>query len=165
MRIAVATPVAVPPAEAIAAYGSPAFYEDRTTRDDIAVLGVVDHEDQGDRIVLEVHFAFVGSVSGAVRRVVDPAKMSWITRTEVFLEEARSSWEVLPDYYPDRLRASGTYRFEEGPGGPASTLVRVEGDLKVHVPLVGGTVERVIVGGLRSYIQNEVQEIPGLQSR
>ncbi len=165
MRIAVATPVAVPPAEAIAAYGSPAFYEDRTTRDDFAVLGVVDHEDQGDRFVLEVHFAFVGSVSGAVRRVVDPAKMSWITRTEVFLEEARSSWEVLPDYYPDRLRASGTYRFEEGPGGPASTLVRVEGDLKVHVPLVGGTVERVIVGGLRSYIQNEVQEIPGLQSR
>ena len=67
VRIAVAAPVAVSPAEAIAAYGSPSFYEDRRTRDDIAVLGVVDHEDRGDRVVLEVHFAFVGSVSGAVR--------------------------------------------------------------------------------------------------
>jgi len=64
---------------------------------------------------------------------------------------------------PDRLTASGTYRFEEGPDGPASTLVRVEGDLKVRVPLVGGTVERVIVSGLRSYIEAEVNEIPGLQ--
>jgi hypothetical protein len=165
VRIAVATPVAVPPAEAIAAYSSPAFYEDRPRRGDIAVLGVVDHEDRGDRVVLEVHFAFVGSVSGAVRRVIDPAKMSWITRTELFVSEARSSWEVLPDFYPDRLRAGGTYRFEEGPDGPASTLVRVEGDLKVSVPLVGGAVERVIVSGLRSYIEGEVQEIPGLRSR
>jgi hypothetical protein len=163
VRIAVTAPVAVSPAEAIAAYGSPAFYEDRTTRDDIAVLGVVDHEDHGDRVVLEVHFAFVGSVSGAVRRVIDPAKMSWITRTELFVEEVRSRWEVLPDYYPDRLTASGTYRFEEGSDGPASTVVRVDGDLKVRVPLVGGTVERVIVSGLTSYIQAEVQEIPGLR--
>jgi hypothetical protein len=161
VKIAVAAPVAVPPSEAMAAYGSPAFYEDRGVRDDIAVLGVVDHEDDGTRVVLEVHFAFVGSVSGAVRRVVDPAKLSWITRTEIFPDEARSSWEVLPDYYPDRLTASGTYRFDEGPDGPLSTVVRVDGDLKVRVPLVGGTVERVIVSGLRSYIEDEVREIPG----
>jgi hypothetical protein len=96
-----------------------------------------------------------------VRRVIDPAKMSWITRTELFVEEARSRWEVLPDYYPDRLTASGAYRFEDGPEGPASTVVRVDGELKVRVPLVGGTVERVIVSGLTSYIEAEVQEIPG----
>jgi hypothetical protein len=163
VKISVAAPVAVAPAEAIAAYGSPAFYEDRPRRDDIAVLGVVDHEDYGERVVLEVHFAFVGSVSGAVRRVIDPAKMTWITRTELFVSEARSSWVVLPDHYPDRLRASGTYQFSEGPSGPDSTLVRVEGDLKVSVPLVGGTVERVIVSGLRSYIEGEVQEIPAFR--
>jgi uncharacterized protein DUF2505 len=161
VRIAVAAPVAVPPAEAIAAYCSPAFYEGRSTGGDVTVLGVVGHEDHGDRVVLEVQFAFVGSVSGAVRRVIDPAKMTWITRTELFVSEARSRWVVLPDHYPDRLRASGTYRFEEGPDGPASTLVRVEGDLKVSVPLVGGRVERVIVSGLRSYIEGEVQQIPG----
>ena len=39
----------------------------------------------------------------------------------------------------------------------------MEGDLKVRVPLVGGTVERVIVSGLTSYIEAEVQEIPGLR--
>ncbi len=165
MKISIAAPTAVPPEVAVAAYGSPAFYEGRITRDDIAVLGVVDHEDHGSRVVMEVHFAFVGSVSGAVRRVIDPAKMSWITRTEIFPEERRSAWEVLPDHYPDRLRAGGTYRFDEGPDGPLSTTVRVEGDLKVHVPLVGGTVERVIVSGLRSYIEREVQDIAAFDAR
>ena len=83
MKFAVRQAVAVPPARAMAAYGSPAFYEGRPARDDIAVREVVRHEAAGDRILLEVRFAFTGSVSPAVRAVVDPGKMSWITRTEI----------------------------------------------------------------------------------
>lgn len=141
------------------AYGSPAFYEGRPARDDIAVREVVRHEDAGDRILLEVRFAFTGSVSPAVRAVVDPAKMSWITQTEILRAERRSSWVVLPDHYPDRLQARGTYRFEEGDAGPGTCMVEVEGDLKVRVPIVGRSVERVIVGDLRAYIADEVAGI------
>ncbi len=111
------------------------------------MVEVVRHDDSGDRILIEVRFAFTGSVSPAVRAVIDPAKMSWITRTEVLLAEARTSWVVLPDHYPDRLSASGAYRFEAGDDGPGSTDVDVEGELKVHVPIVGRSVERVIVVG------------------
>jgi hypothetical protein len=106
-----------------------------------------------------VRFAFTGSVSPAVRAVVDPGKMSWITQTEILLAEGRSSWVVLPDHYPDRLSATGTYRFEEGDAGPGSTEVEVEGDLKIRVPIVGRSVERVIVGDLRAYITDEVAGI------
>ena len=159
MKFAVRQAVAVPPARAMAAYGSPAFYEGRPARDDIAVRGVVRHEAAGDRILVEVRFAFTGSVSSAVRAVVDPGKMSWITQTEILLGEGRSSWVVLPDHYPDRLSASGTYRFEEGDTGPASTDVEVEGDLKIRVPIVGRSVERVIVSDLRAYIADEVAGI------
>jgi Protein of unknown function (DUF2505) len=165
MKLSVAQAVAVAPAQVMEAYGSPAFYEGRPTGDDIAVLGVVDREvtGSGTRVVLEVHYAFRGSVSSAVRAVIDPARMSWVTRTEIHLDEARATWEVLPDYYPDRLRAGGVFRFEPGPRpGPdsGSTLVTVEGDLKVSVPIVGRSVERVIVSGLRNYIQGEVESIP-----
>ena len=69
---------------------------------------------------------------------------------------------VLPDHYPDRLRASGTYRFGAGDDGPGTTLVTVEGDLKVQVPIVGRSVERVIVSDLRAYIADEVSSIPDL---
>ena len=156
MKFAVRQAVAVPPARAIAAYGSPAFYEGRAARDDIAVREVVRHDATDDRILLEVRFAFTGSVSPAVRAVVDPGKMSWITRTEILLSEDRSSWVVLPDHYPDRLSASGAYRFEEGDNDPGACDVEVEGDLKVRVPIVGRSVERVIVGDLRAYIADEV---------
>jgi len=140
----------------MAAYGSPAFYEGRSTRDDIAVREVVGHQASGDRILLEVRFAFTGSVSPAVRAVVDPGKMSWVTQTEILLAEGRSSWVVLPDHYPDRLSASGVYRFEEGDADPGTCDVAVEGDLKVRVPIVGRSVEKVIVGDLRAYIAEEV---------
>jgi hypothetical protein len=161
VKFAIRQAVAVPPARAMAAYGSPAFYEGRAPRDDIAVREVVHHEAAGDRVLMEVRFAFTGSVSSAVRAVVDPAKMSWVTRTEILPAERRSSWVVLPDHYPDRLSANGTYRFEEGDGGPETTVVEVEGDLKIRVPIVGRSVERVIVGDLQAYIADEVTGIAG----
>jgi hypothetical protein len=159
VKFAIRQAVAVPPPRVMAAYGSPSFYEGRPARDDIAVREVVSHTATGDRIVLEVRFAFTGSVSPAVRAVVDPAKMSWITQTEILLAEGRSSWVVLPDHYPDRLSANGVYRFAEGDGGPGTCNVEVEGDLKVRVPIVGRSVEKVIVGDLRAYIADEVTGI------
>ncbi len=69
---------------------------------------------------------------------------------------------VLPDHYPDRLTAPRRLPLRAGPDGPDSTVVHVEGDLKVHVPIVGRTVERVIVSGLRAYIEDEVTSIPDL---
>jgi hypothetical protein len=159
VKFSVRQAVAVPPARAMAAYGSPAFYAGRPARDDIAVREVVHHEDAGDRVLLEVRFAFTGSVSPAVRAVVDPGKMSWVTQTEILPAERRSSWVVLPDHYPDRLSARGTYRFEEGDTGAGTCVVEVEGDLKVRVPIVGRSVEKVIVGDLRAYIADEVAGI------
>ncbi len=162
MKIAIRQAVAVPPARAVAAYGTPAFYVGRPGRDDIAMVEVVRHDDLGERVLIEVRFAFTGSVSPAVRAVIDPAKMSWVTRTEVRPAEARTSWVVLPDHYSDRLSAGGSYRFEEGDDGPDSTIVHVEGDLKVRVPIVGRSVERVIVTDLRRYIRDELAGIPDL---
>jgi hypothetical protein len=159
VKIAIEQAVAVPPARAVAVYGSPDFYRGRPRRDDIEVREVLDHQDTGSYVLIAVRFAFTGSVSPAVRRVVDPSKLSWVTRTDVYPAEARTVWRVLPDNYPDRLTASGTYRFTDGPS-PGSTLVQVEGDLAVHVPLVGRSVERAIVSGLRNYILDEVASIP-----
>ncbi len=43
-----------------------------------------------------------------------------------------------------------------------SSVVSIEGDLKVHVPVLGKSVERVIVSGLRKYFEAEVLTIPDL---
>ena len=164
MTFSFVAPVAVPPAHAVAAYGIPAFYEGRPVRDDIAMLGVVRHEDAGDRVLIDVHYAFTGSVSSAVRAVIDPSKMSWVTRTVIYPGELRSTWDVVPDHYPDRLTSAGSHRFTPADGG-AATVVSVEGELRVHVPIVGRSVERVIVSDLRAYVAGEVASIPELPTR
>lgn len=163
MHFATSQTVDVSPARAMAAYGDPAFYEGRPIQDHIEVLELVRHEDTGSRVLMEVRFAFRGPISPAVQRVIDRNKMSWITRNELRPDEGRAEWVVVPDHYPDRLSASGVYRFDEG-DGPAgsSSVVSIDGDLKVHVPVLGKSVEKVIVSGLRKYFEAEVLTIPDL---
>ncbi len=48
-----------------------------------------------------------------------------------------------------------------GDGGLGTCDVEVEGELKVRVPIVGRSVEKVIVGDLRAYIADEVAGIAG----
>jgi hypothetical protein len=144
---------------AIAAYATPAFFEGREPRDNISVLEVVRSERTGDSVVMEVRFQFSGAVSSAVRAVVDPKKMTWVTRSELNLTARRSDWTIVPDHYPDRLSGHGSYVFAPAPDGPDATVVTLEGELKVHVPFVGRAVERVIVSGLRSYFGAEVKSI------
>ena len=162
MKFSTTQAVAVPPARAMAAYGSPAFYEGRGVKDHIEVLEVVRHEDTGSRLLMEVRFAFRGPISPAVQRVIDGNKMTWVTRNEIKPDEARADWQVLPDHYPDRLSASGVYTFGPGPGSGPGSVVGIEGDLKVHVPVLGKSVEKVIVSGLRKYFEAEVLTIPDL---
>jgi hypothetical protein len=121
---------------------------------------VVSQEADGSREWIEVRYQFAGSVSSAVRAVIDPAKMSWVTRTEFHRDAQRMSFTVLPDHYPDRLDCHGTFRFSDGATGANSSVITIEGDLKVHVFLVSRTVEQLIVNGLRAYLAAEALSLP-----
>jgi hypothetical protein len=160
VKFSVGQSVAVAPDAAVAAYGNPAFYEDRAPSGDISLVEVVSHEDTGAGVRIEVRYQFTGSVSSAVRAVIDPTKMSWVTRTDIDKTQRRTSFTVLPDHYPDRLDCSGTFTFAEGASGPGATVITIAGDLTVHVFLVGRTVEQLIVTGLRNYLEAEVSTLP-----
>jgi hypothetical protein len=107
-----------------------------------------------------VRYRFTGAVSSAVRAVIDPAKMTWVTRTDIDHAQRASSFTVLPDHYADRLECQGTFRFSDGASGADQTAVSIEGDLKVRVFLVGRTVESTIVSGLRAYLVAEISALP-----
>jgi Protein of unknown function (DUF2505) len=165
MKFSIGQNVAVAPGVAVAAYGNPAFYENRAASGDISIVEVVGHEDAGAHVRIEVRYKFTGSVSSAVRAVIDPAKMSWITRTDIDTEHRRAAFTILPDYYPDRLECSGTFTFAAAASGPKATVITIAGDLKVHVFLVGRTVEQIIVNGLRKYLEAEISTLPGFTAR
>jgi hypothetical protein len=159
VKFSIGQNVAVAPDAAVAAYGNPLFYEGRQPSGDISLVEVVSHEDGGARARIDVRYQFTGSLSSAVRAVIDPAKMSWVTRTDIDKAQRRATFTVLPDHYPDRLDCRGTFTFAEA-SGPGATVITIAGDLKVHVFLVSRTVEQVIVTGLRKYLEAEVSTLP-----
>jgi uncharacterized protein DUF2505 len=135
------------------AYTEPGLYQ---RLGDLPKLGrpeLVDRREDGDVVQLQVRYRFTGDLSAAARRVVDPAKLSWVEHTTHDLARYQVDFRMAPDHYPDRLRSSGRYSFEaDGDGARRLT----EGELVVRVPLVGGAVERAIVSGLREHLTAEV---------
>ena len=138
MKFSVGQNVAVAPDDAVAAYGNPAFYEGRARRDDISIVEVVGHDERGSHVHIDVRYRFTGNLSSAVRAVVDPAKLTWVTRTDIDRQQRGATFTVLPDHYPDRLSCGGTFGFAVATAGPAATtVITIEGDLKVRAFLVG----------------------------
>jgi len=106
----------------------------------------------GDRAHQRVRYRFTAQLSGAVTRVVDPGKLTWVDDARYDLTTHTSRHRILPDNYADRLQASYDVTLE--PLGD-STRRLVTGELTVHVPLVGGRVERAIVDGLEEHAEAE----------
>jgi hypothetical protein len=113
------------------------------------------HHQDGDQVHLQVRYAFAGDLSSAVRRVVDPAKLTWVQDSTIDRATHRTSFTILPDHYAGLLRCSGT--FVLGTDGDAACQRVADGDMVVNVPLVGGKVERAIVSGLEEHAAAETE--------
>ena len=113
-----------------------------------------ERDGDGDRAHQRIRYRFTAPLSGPVTRVVDPAKLTWVDEATYDLTSHTSRHRILPDNYADRLRAAYDVTLE--PLGD-STRRLVTGDLTVHVPLVGGRVERAIVDGLEDHANAEAE--------
>lgn len=105
-------------------------------------------ESDGDVVHQSVRYAFVGDLNAAVRRVVDPERLTWVEESTIDRRSHVTTWWIVPDHYGHLLRSKGTFRLRPDGNGTRRTA---EGDLDVSVPLVGGRVERAIVSGLRDH--------------
>ena len=100
-----------------------------------------------------VKYRFTGDLNAAVRRVVDPARLTWVEESTLDRATHRTTWRIVPDHYAGMIRCNGTFQLTELPGG--GTLRIAEADIKVNVPLVGSKVERAIVSGLEEHAEAE----------
>jgi uncharacterized protein YndB with AHSA1/START domain len=112
--------------------------------------------DDGDTVRQDVRYTFVGHLSPAVTRVVEPSRLTWVEHSRLDRGAHRSTFEIRPDHYADRLTCSGTVTLEPHDDGTRRT---VEADLRVRVPLVASKVERAIVSGLREHAAAEAQVV------
>jgi hypothetical protein len=138
----------------LATYTDPAFYAALDGLPKVGEPRVLEHRVEGDRVVLRVHYRFTADLPSAALRVIDADKLTWVEETTYDLAAATSRSKLLPDHYPDRLQASATATFTaEGTGA----VRRIDGELKVRMPLVGGKVEGAIVSGLKEHLVDEAR--------
>jgi Protein of unknown function (DUF2505) len=104
------------------------------------------------RVHQRIRYRFTAQLSSAVTRVVDPAKLTWVDDATYDLTAHTGRHRILPDNYAARLEASYDVVLE---AMGDSTHRLATGELKVHVPLVGGRVERAIVDGLEEHANAE----------
>jgi hypothetical protein len=128
-----------------AALVDPAFLTRMSELPKLGSAEVVSNERDGDIVKLQVRYLFQADLSPAVTRVVDPAKLTWIEDSTCDLTNHHTRCVIRPDNYANLL--AGSYEATIEPSG--SGCVRtVTGRVKVRVPLLGGKVEKAIVGGL-----------------
>ncbi len=106
---------------------------------------VLGHERDGNIVKLQVRYLFQAELSSAVTKVVDPTKLTWVEDSTCDLDAHHTACEIKPDNYANLLEGRYEARIELS----GSVSIRtVTGMIKVHVPLLGGKVEKAIIGGL-----------------
>ncbi len=152
------------PAEVMAVYADPAFYPTLAGLPKVAEPEVLSVERAGDRVTVRVRFRFVAPLPSAATAVIDPKQLTWIDESTYDLGAHTSTMRLLPDHYADRLTASATATFTSDPRDLTRTVRHIRGNLKVRMPLVGGKVERVIVGDLRDHLADEARKVDRYRS-
>ena len=135
-----------------AAYADPALYASFHGLTKLTQPEVLEHEVDGDRVVLHIRYRFAGHLSPAAQAVLDPGRLSWVEESVHHLDRLTTSFTMVPDHYGDRFSCAGGYRFEADGG---ATIRRGDGDLRVKALLVGRAVEGAIVSGLREHLEEE----------
>lgn len=153
MRFTVDQTIAYAASEAAAAFADPTLYEGFGDLPKIQQPEVLEHQVEGARVRLRIRYRFAGELSAAARRLIDPARLTWVDESVHDLDARTVTFELQPDHDADRFRCRGRYRFDETTNG---CVRRADIDLKVSFPLVGRAVEGAIASGLREHLHDEI---------
>ena len=112
---------------------------------------IAQRELEGGRVEREVRCVLGVELPGGARRILGDRKPAWVERATWEPRAKTWSWKIEPEAHGHLLSAHGTIELD---GDSTSTTRRVHGEVRVHVPLYGGKVERVIVDHLeRAYTE------------
>ncbi len=112
------------------------------------------HRVAGFVTYLELEYRFAGSLPSVAKRVIDPAKLSWIEEAAIDASNWSATFTMTPTHYDSFFSCRGSWQLVENDG---TTSRVIDGQLKVNspVPFVGGQVEKAIVSGLRERLTKE----------
>jgi hypothetical protein len=147
MKITLDQPIAVSAEEAQAAYLDPGFYQSLGELSGISAPEVRDFSQSSGHARIVLGYRFAGELNGPAKKILDPQKLTWCQVTDVDLATRRSEVEMVPDNYKGLLSFTGWYELRDVSEQECSQ--HFEGDLRVHLPVLGPLAERALGGSIR----------------
>jgi hypothetical protein len=141
--------------DVVALYSDPDFFVSLPPSEKLATPELVAHQAAVTTVTLKLRYRFIGQLPSAVLRFVEPSRLTWVEDTTIDVSSASSASVLVPDNYPELLRASASARFAGN--GPGSTRT-ITGRVSVPVPILGRKVEGAIVEGLTEYLHAEADQ-------
>ena len=157
MRFTVDQPIAAPVERVEEAFVDPGFYKALGAMPNIGDPEILECTARDREVFLRVRYAFTGELAAPARRVLDPAKLTWVVESTVDQSTSTTTFRMLPDHYANRLECGGTYTLAATDA--TMTMQHMEGDLRVNYPVVGRLAERGIVLGLKEHIAQEAHVV------
>jgi len=117
---------------------------------------VLSIERTADRAIVRLHYVLAVDLPKEAARFIDPDDVAWIEETTWDLSDRSAKVSFLPDQAGKLLKASATATLVAD-GGDA--VRSVHGEVKVHIPLLGSKVEKVIVEGVHDHLGEEADAV------
>ena len=105
---------------------------------------------------VRLHYVLAVDLPPEAARFIDPDDVAWIEQTAWDLSDRSATVGFLPDQASRLLKASATATLERRGD---ETIRSIRGEVKVHIPLLGGKVEKVIVGGVNDHLGEEAEAV------
>jgi hypothetical protein len=108
------------------------------------------------RVVRRIRCVLDADFVGVAKSVLGTSDPSWVEESTWFPEEMTWGWTIIPDVAASLLSAGGTMKLSKD--GDGTTRV-VAGEVRVHIPFVGGKAERSIVEGVTTVYNEEAERL------
>jgi hypothetical protein len=124
---------------------------------DVSLPQVVEATTEGDEGVLRLRYQYTGQLDPIARRLLGNRKLTWLQDMRLDRSSGTGTLAFHAEADPNRLhgRADVILRSLDGDG----SIRRIDGQLKVAVPVVGGTAERRIIEGLKRRLDVEAEAL------
>jgi hypothetical protein len=126
----------------------PAFHQ-HLALPDLALPEVIGQDTDGDEATLRLRYEYTGQLDPIARRLLGHRKLTWLQEIRLNRADGSGRLSFAADANPKQLHGDARVRLEsDNEDDDSQTLRRIDGQLIVKVPLVGGQAERRIIPGL-----------------
>jgi len=107
---------------------------------------------------VRLHYVLAVELPKEASRFIDPNDVAWVEETTWSLSDMSAQVRFLADQASGLLKAHASAELTQH---GSFALRSIRGEVKVHIPLLGGRVEKVIVQGVQDHLREEAVAVQG----